>query len=74
MKNKKINFFLIFALSLAALAAFNMSINSGKNVISNISLENVEALAQETSVPDCVPARGFCCKNGISAERLSVEF
>jgi hypothetical protein len=73
MKNKKINFFLIFALSLAALAAFNMSINSGKNVISNISLENVEALAQETSVPDCMPTKGFCYVNGIKTNHIAIE-
>jgi hypothetical protein len=48
MKNKKL-FGSIAVLAIAAMAAFNMNINADENGLSNVSLDNVEALANETA-------------------------
>ena len=72
MNNKKI-FILTAAFSIAVISAFNVSISANESGLSNVSLDNVEALAQETRVPDCVPSKGFCCKNGISSEHISIQ-
>ena len=73
MKNKSKNYFLATALSIAAIAAFNISINADWSKTSNISLENVEALAQETNAPICVPTKGFCYSNGIRTSHIAIE-
>lgn len=44
MKKKIIGCFLV--LTIAAVAAFNLNLNTNKVIISNISLANIEALAQ----------------------------
>ncbi|WP_313381518.1 NVEALA domain-containing protein [Proteiniphilum saccharofermentans] len=38
----------ITVLAIAALAAFNLNLSSDENVVSSLTLANVEALAQET--------------------------
>ncbi len=65
--NKKKLFSFIIILSIATLAAFNISINSNENGLSYVSLDNVEALAQETSTPTCIMARGYCTRNGTTS-------
>ena len=72
MKNRKI-FILIIAISIATISAFNVSIKTNENGQSNVSLDNIEALAQETDVPDCVPAKGFCCINGVNIDQIAIE-
>jgi hypothetical protein len=37
-----------------------MNIHSNKIKLSDVSLGNVEALAQESDIPQCVQAKGFC--------------
>ncbi len=44
---------------IAAVAALNVSLNSQKDVLSDISLENVEALAEEEGGS----AHYWCCGN-----------
>ena len=58
MKNKI--FGSIAILAIAAIAAFNMNINTNENGLSEVSLANVEALASETlpsgfAKRDCSP-------------------
>jgi hypothetical protein len=62
--NKKKLFSSIVIISIATLAAFNMNINSDENGISDVSLDNVEALAQETAPLTCIKVRGYCTING----------
>ena len=72
MRNKKI-FILIAVFSIATISAFNLSINTSESGLSNVSLDNVEALAQETSMPGCASAKGFCSKNGITVDHISLQ-
>jgi len=72
MRNKKI-FILTTAFSVAVISAFNLSIRISESGLSNVSLDNVEALAQETSIPGCVPSKGFCSRNGISSDHISLK-
>ncbi|MDR1524069.1 MAG: NVEALA domain-containing protein [Tannerella sp.] len=53
MNLKKRIFALIVVLAIAGLAAFNVNVNKQKNGLSDISLENIEALAGENSLGDC---------------------
>jgi hypothetical protein len=46
---RKKNFASIVVLAIATMVAFNVNINTQENGLSNVSLENVEALATESS-------------------------
>ena len=72
MTYKKI-FILTAAFSIALISALNVSINANESGLSNVSLDNVEALAQETSIPDCIPTKGYCYKNGMKSEYISLS-
>jgi len=52
----------IAVLAIAALTAFNVSINSQENGLSDISLNNVEALASEHPLGECVYEPGAKCE------------
>ncbi len=56
--NKKSISGLLAVVMIAAVAALNVSLNSQKDVLSDISLENVEAIAEEKG-----PAEFWCCGN-----------
>jgi len=47
--NKKNIYASITVFAISAMAAFNVNVNTQDNVISDLSLANVEALASETS-------------------------
>ncbi len=47
--NKKSIFGLLAVVMIAAVAALNVSLNSQKEKLSDLAMENVEALASETS-------------------------
>ena len=64
MTYKKI-FILTAAFSIATISALNVSFNANECGLSDVSLDNVEALAQETNTSGCVTIKGFCCENGI---------
>ena len=72
MSNKKI-FILIAAFLIATISTFNVSINSNERGLSNVSLNNVEALAQESGSPSCVSIRGYCYVNGLKSEHTSFQ-
>jgi len=72
MRNKKIFIFLA-ALSIAVISAFNLSINTSESGLSNVSLDNVEALAQESNGPKCIQVKGLCCSNGLWSNHISIE-
>lgn len=55
--NKKI-LFGIAALAIATVSVVNVNFNSQSNNLSDVSLANVEALAQELPPP---PDTGYCC-------------
>jgi hypothetical protein len=46
--NKKKIFGSLVVLAIVAIAAFNVSVSSQNNIFSDVSLDNVEALASET--------------------------
>jgi len=71
--NKKRLFSSITIFTIAILAAFNTSINTNENGLSDISLDNVEALAQESNTPDCVSAKGFCIENTIRTDHVALK-
>ena len=48
-------------MTVVSLAVFNMNVPANKIALNDVSLLNVEALAQqETDFPDCVQVRGVC--------------
>jgi hypothetical protein len=71
--SKKKGLFFLSAIIIATISTFNVSINPSKNVLSGISLNNIEALAQESSTPECVTSRGYCVRNGISENQASIQ-
>ena len=72
MDKKKI-LILTVACSIAIISAFNVSIKTSERGLSNVSLDNIEALAQETNIPTCVPVRGHCTRNGISSDQIALN-
>ena len=51
-------------IAVAAIAAWNVSINSNENGLSDVSLANVEALAREPDVLQCYDTKlHICCCN-----------
>ncbi len=52
--NKKKIFGSIAVLAIAAMAAFNVNVNTQENGLSDISLDNVEALADEINPINCI--------------------
>ena len=71
--NKKMLFNLMSAFSIAIISAFNVSINAIESRLSNFSLDNVEALAQEADIPDCMPAKGICVYKEIYMDHQSLK-
>ncbi|MDR2913987.1 MAG: NVEALA domain-containing protein [Tannerella sp.] len=51
--NKKFFFGSIAVLAIAALTAFNVNVNSQEDGLSDVSLDNIEALAQESGRVTC---------------------
>jgi hypothetical protein len=60
MKKKIFGF--IAVLAIAALAAFNVNVNSQENGLSDISMENIEALASEDTNSNCKWKQMKCSK------------
>ncbi len=52
MKKKKYSG-LLAVVMIAAVAAWNVNLNSQKETLSDLSMENVEALASESALGDC---------------------
>ncbi len=69
--NKKSISGLLAVLMIAAVAAFNVSLNSQKETLSDLAMENVEALASESGGSCCIGSRfqitpvngGYKCTN-----------
>ena len=59
MNRKKLFCFIVLS-SVLAFSAFHLNIHSNKIAITDSLLENVEALAQESNIPDCSPLKGYC--------------
>ena len=73
MKRKKI-FFIITLLAITSLAAFHLKINTSGRGLMDISLSNVDVLAQESGTPpSCVQVRGLCVDKNIQYDYLSFE-
>lgn len=71
--NKKRLLNCIAIVAIAISAALNTSINTGENGLSDISLDNVEALAQESNNINCMATKGFCVKNGMKDNYVSFD-
>ena len=56
--------------AVVSFAVFNVSNRPDNIKFTDIFLDNVEALAQESSEPTCVPLKGFCSKTIVSVEFL----
>jgi hypothetical protein len=54
----------LFAIFLIAIVfVLNINIHTNENERSDVSLDNIEALAQEVEFPGCVSAKGYCIRN-----------
>ena len=73
MNRKKISG--VIALSvIASLCAFHLSVNRSKSGVTDVSLANVEALAQESgNPPKCISAKGFCVINNFTHDHMAFE-
>ena len=73
MNRKKI-LGIVILITVVSLAVFNMNIPADKSASNDVSLLNVEALAQqETDPPDCVQIRGFCQTPTYSTDQLGFK-
>ena len=72
MNKRKISVIITF-LALAFLAAFNMNIQSKKNGLSDVLLNNIEVLAQESNELECVLVKGFCVIDQVRIDHLALE-
>ena len=72
MKKKK-KFAIIFLIALVSLTSFDLTIKSKKNKIADVSLINVEALAQESNEHKCVLIKGYCIIDILSNDHLSFQ-
>ena len=72
MKKKK-KFAIIFLIALVSLTSFDLTIKSKKNKITDVSLINVEALAQESNETKCVLIKGYCMIDILIDYHLSFE-
>lgn len=71
--NKKRLSFILFIFGIALFAALNTTIQTNEYGLNEISLDNVEALAQEGSTSGCKPVKGGCFKNGIKVNHASIK-
>jgi hypothetical protein len=72
MKRKRL-FIFSTVLVIAVFAALNAGVRTNKSELSDVSLDNVEALANESDPPNCIPVRGLCHTNGITYQNISFE-
>ena len=72
MKRKSIIITIVMS-AVVSFAVFNVSNHPDNIKFTDISLDNVEALAQESGEPDCVPLRGVCYNNIFSVEYLKFQ-
>lgn len=71
--NKKRLSFILSTFAIALLAALNMNLHTNEYGSTDVSLDNVEALAQESSIPSCQPVKGGCHKNGITTDHSAFK-
>lgn len=71
--NKRILSFIFFIFTIALLAALNTTIRTNEYGLTDISLDNIEALAQESGASGCQPVKGVCHRNGISSNQTSLR-
>jgi hypothetical protein len=71
--NRKRLFIFSTALVIAVLAALNAGVRTNKSGLSDVSLDNIEALAQESDSSGCSPVRGICNKHGITYHTIAFE-
>ena len=63
MNRKKI-LFIITLLTIMSLTVFHLKMNKSVSKITDISLSNMNALAQESdTLADCISVKGFCVIN-----------
>jgi hypothetical protein len=62
--NKKILSFIVFA-AIAVVAGWNVNQNKSEVALTDVAMENVEALAGETVVIYCRPAYIWVCNSSI---------
>lgn len=72
--NRKKLFIALVILAIATLTAFNANIGINENGLSDVSLDNVEALANESGGQNCLPTRGLCVRNGMKADHISIAY
>jgi len=72
MKRKIITITIVVS-AVVSFAVFNVSNNPDNIKFTDISLDNVEALAQESGEPECVHIKGICCKMIFTPESLSFQ-
>ena len=73
MNKKKI--LIVIALSaIASFSLFHLKMNTNESRLTDVSLENVDALAQESgNPPDCFQAKGFCVDETYKDNYMSFE-
>jgi hypothetical protein len=71
--NRKRLFIFLTALSIVMMATLNAGICINKSELSDVSLDNVEALANESDPPNCTPVKGICHANGVTYNRIALE-
>ena len=73
MKRKKM-YCVILLIAVVIVAAYNMNIHSDKIKLTDVFLDNVEALAQESdNPPECVPLKGVCIIYDFSTDYLTFK-
>ena len=71
--NRKTHWGLLAVLIITTTSVLHININTNENGLSDISLNNIEALAQEAGGPECQPSKGYCTNNGIKSEQSSFK-
>ena len=71
--NKKSIFIGIIFIAAMLIAVFNVNIRGDKTRLTDVSLDNIDALAQEGADTRCINVKGFCQTPEITTDRLSFE-
>ena len=62
-------------LAVALITAFHVKMITFEGRLTDVSLDNIEALAQDESgmPPNCIQVKGFCLTNNIQYNHLAFE-
>jgi len=71
---KRKNFFILIVISaVVSFAVLNVSNHTDSIKFTDIFLDNVEALAQESNDPNCIPVKGVCSNTIFTPGYLSLQ-